>query len=120
MAHSTMPGFPVRLWTKDAAPAVGLRPQTLRKLRVSGGGPKFRYENRKVYYLERDLREWVEGRRAFSSTAERRAAERSENKASRPLQRTAPRKAKRMNVQNSAGAECTSSEAGREGSPRGR
>jgi len=83
----------LRLWTKDAAPAVGLRPQTLRKLRVTGGGPRFRYEGRRVYYLAPDLREWLEARRSFSSTAERRAAERSENKASRPVQRTAPRKA---------------------------
>lgn len=84
--------LPVRLWTKDAAPAVGLRPQTLRKLRVLGGGPLFRYEGRRVYYLERDLREWIEGRRTYSSTAERRVADRLENKASRPRQRTAPRK----------------------------
>lgn len=83
----------IRFWTKEAAPVVGLATQTLRKLRVLGGGPPFRYEGRRVYYLERDLRDWVEGRRSFSSTAERRAAARSENKASRPLQRTAPRKA---------------------------
>lgn len=82
----------LRLWTREAAPAVKLATQTLRKLRVTGGGPRFRYEGRRVYYLESDLREWLEARRSYSSTAERRAAERSENKASRPLQRTAPRR----------------------------
>lgn len=83
----------LRYWTRDAGDVVGLAPQTLRKYRVVGGGPRFRYEGRRVYYLEADLLEWVAGRRTYSSTAERRAAERSENKASRPVQRTAPRKA---------------------------
>ena len=82
----------LRYWTRDAGAVVGLATQTLRKYRVVGGGPRFRYEGRRVYYLEPDLREWLEARRSFSSTAERRAAERSENKASRPLQRTAPRR----------------------------
>ncbi len=82
----------LRLWTRDAAPVVGLATQTLRKYRVVGGGPRFRYEGRRVYYLEADLREWLEARRSFASTAERRAAERSENKASRPVQRTALRR----------------------------
>lgn len=82
----------LRLWTREAAPELGLAVQTLRKLRVTGGGPRFRYEGRRVYYLEADLREWLEARRTYSSTAERRAAERSEYKASRPLQRTAPRR----------------------------
>lgn len=82
----------LRFWTREAAPVVGLATQSMRKLRVTGGGPRFRYEGRRVYYLEADLREWLEARRSFSSTAERRAAERSENKASRPVQRTAPRK----------------------------
>ena len=83
----------LRLWTREAAPAVGLAVQTMRALRVRGGGPRFRYEGRRVFYLEADLREWLEARRTYSSTAERRAAERLENRESRPLQRTAPRKA---------------------------
>ena len=53
---------PLRFWTKDAAPVVGLKTQTLRKYRVLGIGPRFRYEGRRVYYLESDIREWLESR----------------------------------------------------------
>ena len=94
---------PLRLWTKDAAPAVGLRPQTLRKLRVTGGGPRFRYEGRRVYYRDRDLREWLEARRSFSSTAERKAAVRCYGR---------PKKGSRVNAESCGSrAECTSATA---------
>ena len=105
---------PLRLWTREAAPELGLAVQTLRKLRVTGGGPRFRYEGRRVYYLEPDLREWLEARRSYSSTAEKRAAERLEKeRAARSSGR--PEKGKRVNVRNGAsGAECTSAPAARE------
>jgi hypothetical protein len=47
-------------------------PKTLRKLRCVGGGPRFRYLNRKPYYTEPDLVDWVENglTERFSSTSE--------------------------------------------------
>lgn len=37
-------------------------PQTLRKLRCVGGGPRFRRLNRQPYYREPDLAAWIEER----------------------------------------------------------
>jgi hypothetical protein len=37
-------------------------PATLRKLRCTGGGPRFRRLNGKPYYTEPDLDDWIEER----------------------------------------------------------
>jgi hypothetical protein len=37
-------------------------PQTLRKLRCLGGGPRFRLLNRRPYYTEADLAQWIADR----------------------------------------------------------
>jgi hypothetical protein len=37
-------------------------PQTLRKLRCLGGGPRFRLLNRRPYYTEADLARWIADR----------------------------------------------------------
>ena len=50
--------------------------KTLRKLRCVGGGPRFRYLNRKPYYTEPDLVDWVEAglSESLGSTSEIGAA----------------------------------------------
>jgi hypothetical protein len=51
-------------------------PKTLRKLRCTGGGPRFRRLNGKPYYTEPDLVAWVESRLSapLGSTSEADAA----------------------------------------------
>ena len=48
------------LTTAEAAARVGLSPRTLERLRVTGGGPKYRKIGRWVRYTEQDLDEWLE------------------------------------------------------------
>ncbi|MBM3789980.1 MAG: helix-turn-helix domain-containing protein [Acidobacteria bacterium] len=55
--------------TKNAARKLGnLSPRTLEKWRVTGEGPAFCKFGRKVFYSERDLREWTENRRRRSTS----------------------------------------------------
>jgi excisionase family DNA binding protein len=49
------------LSTKEAAALLGLRPNTLEKMRVYGGGPIYRKHGRKVRYHLNDLMTWSEG-----------------------------------------------------------
>lgn len=37
-------------------------PKTLRKLRCTGGGPRYRHLNRRSYYTADDLAAWIEAR----------------------------------------------------------
>jgi len=67
---------PQRYLTNDeAAEHLSLSPRTLEKLRVMGGGPKFRKFGRSVRYAEADLDAWA-AERSFASTADPEYAER--------------------------------------------
>jgi hypothetical protein len=46
--------------TKQAAALLGLKPNTLEKMRVYGGGPIYRKHGRKVRYHLQDLMMWSE------------------------------------------------------------
>ncbi len=54
--------------TRQAGPIVGLSPRTLEKLRVYGGGPRFRKHGRSVRYARRDLLEWSEQQARVSTS----------------------------------------------------
>lgn len=54
---------------KEAADYLGLKPNTLAKMRVYGNGPKFRKHGFRVLYSIDDLNAWSEGTRR-SSTSE--------------------------------------------------
>ena len=54
---------------KEAAEYLGLKPNTLAKMRVYGNGPKFRKHGFRVLYAIDDLIAWSEGTRR-SSTSE--------------------------------------------------
>ena len=48
------------LWTTaEAAEYVGMSPRTLERYRVTGEGPKYLKIGRLVYYLQRDLDDWL-------------------------------------------------------------
>jgi len=57
---------------KQAAEYLGLRPNTLAKMRVYGNGPKYRKHGFKVLYSQDDLIEWSEksSRRSTSQQAD--------------------------------------------------
>jgi excisionase family DNA binding protein len=58
------------LSTKEAAALLGLKPNTLEKMRVYGGGPIYRKHGRKVRYHLNDLMTWSEGtKRLLTSNA---------------------------------------------------
>nr|WP_241119826.1 helix-turn-helix domain-containing protein [Achromobacter xylosoxidans] len=46
----------------EAADYLRLSPRTLEKLRVQGGGPRFRKFGRRVLYAVTDLEAWADGR----------------------------------------------------------
>jgi hypothetical protein len=50
------------LTQREAASALRLSPHTLKKLRVSGRGPKFIRLNRSIRYRQSDLESWLDGR----------------------------------------------------------
>lgn len=54
--------------TKAAAGPTGLAPQTLRKARVTGGGPPFIKIGRAVRYDPADIAAWVAERRMLSTS----------------------------------------------------
>lgn len=56
--------------THQAAAVAGLAPGTLRKMRISGEGPRFLKLGRAVRYRAADLEEWLSAR-VISSTSER-------------------------------------------------
>ncbi len=56
--------------TNDEAGAyLRLSPRTLEKMRVIGGGPRFRKFGRRVMYAVTDLQAWADGR-AFDMTSD--------------------------------------------------
>jgi len=60
-----VPGEPARpfLDTRQAAVYLGLKPNTLEKMRVYGGGPQYRKHGRHVRYHIDDLKAWSDLRR---------------------------------------------------------
>jgi len=56
--------------THQAADRLGLARATLAKLRVHGGGPRFRKLGAKVLYEESDLNHWLADRPQRSSTSD--------------------------------------------------
>ena len=59
----------IALDTHEAANRTGLSASTLRKLRLTGRGPKFLKLGRSVRYRETDIEAWLEAR-AVQSTSE--------------------------------------------------
>jgi len=71
MENSTSePTKQLYLNTKQAAEHLGLRPNTLAKMRVYGNGPKYRKHGFRVLYALDDLDAWSDAS-ARSSTSER-------------------------------------------------
>lgn len=67
---ATLPAdkLPRRYLTNDEAAAfLRLSPRTLEKLRVIGGGPRFRKFGRRVMYAVADLEAWADAR-SFEAT----------------------------------------------------
>ncbi len=60
---------PAFLNAKQAAEWLGLKPNTLAKMRVYGNGPAYRKHGQRVLYSLEDLQEWSDDRRR-SSTSE--------------------------------------------------
>ena len=56
--------------TKQAATYLGLKPNTLEKMRVYGGGPIYRKHGRYVRYHERDVKDWSDMRIKHSTSEE--------------------------------------------------
>ncbi|QBR39546.1 DNA-binding protein [Kerstersia gyiorum] len=57
------------LTNDEAADYLRLSPRTLEKMRVIGGGPRFRKFGRRVMYAITDLDEWAD-RRAYGMTSD--------------------------------------------------
>ncbi|SDP37590.1 Helix-turn-helix domain-containing protein [Paracidovorax cattleyae] len=73
---ATTAAHPPRYLTNDeAATHLRLSPRTLEKLRVIGGGPKFRKFGRRVMYAVTDLDAWADAR-SFEATSDPEYAER--------------------------------------------
>ena len=60
--------------TATAATIVGLAKNTLEKMRVYGGGPRFAKYRSAVRYSVRDLRQWIHVNSAESTSEHWRAA----------------------------------------------
>jgi excisionase family DNA binding protein len=56
------------LSTKEAAEWLGLKPNTLDKMRAYGGGPPYRKHGRYVRYYRRDLLAWSEAAKRGSTS----------------------------------------------------
>lgn len=52
----------------EAAVFLKLSPRTLEKMRVIGGGPRFRKFGRRVLYKLNDLEQWADGRACESTS----------------------------------------------------
>ena len=61
------------LTNAEAAAVLRLSPRTLEKLRVNGGGPRFRKFGSRVIYAREDLDAWA-GERVCESTSDLRYA----------------------------------------------
>lgn len=66
---------PRYLTNDEAAAHLRLSPRTLEKLRVLGGGPRFRKFGRRVLYSLADLDAWADAR-SFEATSDPEYAER--------------------------------------------
>jgi Helix-turn-helix domain len=64
-ANSTATRF---LTNGEAAVFLKLSPRTLEKMRVIGGGPRFRKFGRRVLYKLGDLEQWADGRTCESTS----------------------------------------------------
>lgn len=60
--------LPTAMDTRRAAEFLGLSPSTLNKMRVYGGGPKFRKLGRRIIYTPSDLIAWRDERASTSTT----------------------------------------------------
>lgn len=65
------PPKPVYLTTKEAADHLGLKPNTLAKMRVYGTGPKYRKHGFRVLYALDDLNAWSETSKRTSTSEDR-------------------------------------------------
>ena len=63
------PARPVYLDSKQAAQYLGLKPNTLAKMRVCGNGPVYRKHGFRVFYAQADLDAWSD-RSSRRSTSE--------------------------------------------------
>lgn len=61
------------LTTHQASERVGLARATLAKLRITGGGPRFRKIGARVMYPEQELDKWLDSKPLLRSTSDRRA-----------------------------------------------
>lgn len=61
-SNTSMPAAPAARYLNNSEAAVFLRlsPRTLEKLRVLGGGPRFRKFGRRVLYAIADLEAWAD------------------------------------------------------------
>ncbi len=68
--NNLTPPTPTFLNSKQAADYLGLKPNTLAKMRVYGNGPKYRKHGFRVLYAFEDLNAWSEAssRRSTSET----------------------------------------------------
>jgi hypothetical protein len=57
--------------TPEAADLLGVQPNTLEKWRLTGEGPTFVRVGRNIRYRRQDLVDWIDGRRASSTSAAR-------------------------------------------------
>ena len=62
MEKSTPPSGDRYLTNSEAAAVLRLSPRTLEKLRVNGGGPRFRKFGSRVIYAREDLATWADAR----------------------------------------------------------
>jgi len=56
------------LANQEAAAFLNLSPRTLEKMRVIGGGPRFRKFGRRVVYAVADLEQWANARSCDSTS----------------------------------------------------
>lgn len=69
-------GNPEFLTNDEAAALLRLSPRTLEKLRVLGGGPRYRKFGARVLYAADDLRKWADSR-AYDMTSDPGSPQRS-------------------------------------------
>lgn len=74
MENSTTPAADHYLTNAEAAAILKLSPRTLEKLRVNGGGPRFRKFGSRVIYARGDLDEWANARVCESTSDDRYVA----------------------------------------------
>ena len=59
-AKVTQKIMPVALNTSDAARYLGASEAMMRKMRADGSGPPYKRIGRKIVYLRKDLKSWIE------------------------------------------------------------